>query len=212
MPNPVHITCGMILRYGSNSRVGGGKASFAEKLPFGDNFSLKTKGIFESRISPNRQKRKGKGDYVVRKLDLGMEVFRKVRDFFCLQVACWVPKMLGHLRKSHFAIRVAPKTPQGLAGTGPAKWCRGETYPTAKELPEMFTWNHPTLSLVGFGWLISGANIYIYTFLVAKKVNPLPPPPPLLGSSYSSYGSVDDHQLILLNLRWIDILLMDVDG
>ena len=100
MPNPEHITCGMILRYGSNSRVGGGKASFAEKLPFGDNFSLKTRRIFESRINPNRQKRKGTGDYVVRKLEVGNGNFSESTRFFLLQVACWVPKMSGHFCNS----------------------------------------------------------------------------------------------------------------
>ena len=58
MPNPVHITCGMILRYGSKSRGLKVLRKLCGKLPFGDNFFLKTKGIFEgSRIFTQTNKR-----------------------------------------------------------------------------------------------------------------------------------------------------------
>ena len=103
---------------------------------------------------------------MVRKLDLGMEVFRKVRDFFLFASCLLGSQNVGSLEKVSLRhSSCTKKHPKVLPVLDLQSGVEAKTYPTAKELPEMFTWNHPTLSLVGFGWLISGANIYIYTHI-----------------------------------------------
>ena len=57
-------------------------------------------------------------------------LFRKVRVFFVAS-SLLGSQTVGSLKSP--CRSSCTSTSQGLAGTGPAKWCRGQTYPTAKE-------------------------------------------------------------------------------